>query len=286
MTNIEALQQVRCWTEDDHILREDWAAGVRSQDIARKLGRHRDAVCRRARKLKLSPRCVRISAEQDLILRRDWAAYVPVQEIARKLNRSVGVVRGFVRERKLRRSGPATRAFAWAPDHLKAELPKLGPKAFCAACYAWRKQQCDSAKAEKIAALAAAVAKIVRRRGLSRNEKIKAMRESGLTLQAIGDRYGLTRERVRQIANQQTRKQVRRARSAPRHERNGTMKPKSQNQLTVLDAIEELERSIATARQELISILATTTAEELLDAFHRRQPAAHDPDEPNQGSAT
>jgi hypothetical protein len=32
-----------------------------------------------------------------------------------------------------------------------------------------------------------------------RNEKMKAMRDSGMTLQSIGDRYGISRERVRQL---------------------------------------------------------------------------------------
>lgn len=32
-----------------------------------------------------------------------------------------------------------------------------------------------------------------------RNAKIKELREKGLTLQDIGNKYGLTRERVRQI---------------------------------------------------------------------------------------
>jgi hypothetical protein len=203
MTNIEALQQVRCWTEDDHILREDWAAGVRSQDIARKLGRSRDSIYRRTRKLKLSRRLVHMSAEHDLILRKDYAAYIPVREIAHKLDRSVGSIRMRIHTLKLHRSGPTTRALAWAPDHLKVQLPKLGDKAFCAACYAWRKQQCNAEKAEKAAALAAAVAKIDRRQELTRNQKIKAMRdELGMTLQAIGDQYGITRQRVLQIANQ------------------------------------------------------------------------------------
>jgi hypothetical protein len=146
---------------------------------------------------------VRYSAADDRILRRDWAAYVPAPEIACKLDRSVSSIRVRVKRLKLRRSGPTTRVVAWAPDHLKAQLPKLGPKAFRAACYAWREQQRDAEKAEKAAALAAAAAKIDRQRGLTRDEKIKAMRDLGMTLQSIGDLLGLTRERVRQIISHQ-----------------------------------------------------------------------------------
>jgi DNA-directed RNA polymerase sigma subunit (sigma70/sigma32) len=67
----------------------------------------------------------------------------------------------------------------------------------------WREQQRDAKKAEKAAALAAAAAKIDRQRGLTRDEKIKAMRDLGMTLQSIGDLLGLTRERVRQIITHQ-----------------------------------------------------------------------------------
>src|SRR4051812_35587825 len=36
---------------------------------------------------------------------------------------------------------------------------------------------------------------------MTRNEQIVALRRQGLTLQAIGDRFALTRERVRQISD-------------------------------------------------------------------------------------
>jgi excisionase family DNA binding protein len=148
----------------------------------------------------------RFTAEEDKIITDDYAAYVMTRVTAEKLGRDVGTVRQRIFALGLRRSAIVTRAMQWAPEHLRAQLDAMAPEEWVQACYAWRDQQHEIAKtagaaeAERIQVEQAQVAaEIQQRDDLSRNDKIKAMRMAGLTLEQIGATYGI--ERVRQISD-------------------------------------------------------------------------------------
>jgi hypothetical protein len=146
---------------------------------------------------------------EDQIIRKDYAAYVPTIEIARKLKRDEGTVRGHIYTLGLSRSGLVSKALAWAPPHLRAQLGQIPDQAFLTECHRWRDQQREL----KRAALNAAYdtrSRIVQEKcaeidagpDVGQREKMIAKRLAGATLQEVANQHGVTRERVRQVTTQ------------------------------------------------------------------------------------
>jgi DNA-directed RNA polymerase sigma subunit (sigma70/sigma32) len=134
-----------------------------------------------------------------------YRTYVPVREIARRLYRSVGVIRQLTLQLNLHRSTQVSMCLKWAPRHLAVQATELDPQAFCDACFAWRAEHRAAKAARKLKqrALKALQLKLVcadiDQTPLSRNAKIYAKRQAGMTLEAVSKQHGITRERVRQI---------------------------------------------------------------------------------------
>ena len=140
----------------------------------------------------------RFTPKECALIKKDFAAYVPVSETANKLGRSEGTVKQKALQLGLRRPRLST----LAPAHLKALAGKIPADEWRAKYSSWQREQLLQAQAAQgWAAQETAVkcAEIDAREHLTRDEKIAAKRAAGVTLQAIGDQHGITRERARQI---------------------------------------------------------------------------------------
>lgn len=142
----------------------------------------------------------RMTPDDIEVLRRDYAAGVEVKDIARKLGRSWGVIRQKVHALGLHRNSGVTRALRYAPDELKARRAEMTDREFTAAAKEWRRGRTARAKAARDEIVRNKVEAIAEAGG-PRRAQMASMRDAGATLEAIGNRFGLTRERVRQITD-------------------------------------------------------------------------------------
>lgn len=152
----------------------------------------------------------RFTKDDDDIICSAWNAYVPIEQIAIKIARDTGTTRQ--RIYKLRHSGRrivprygvVSRVLKWCPENLKATLQEHGHEAFLEAVknntINEERRITEGYDADQ-AAIDAEILQIVARVDLERNEKMKALRAIGLTLEKIGERFCLTRERVRQLTD-------------------------------------------------------------------------------------
>jgi hypothetical protein len=149
----------------------------------------------------------RWTPEEDEIIRADFADYIDVRVTAAKIGRDTGTLRQRIYQFHLKRDQGITRLLRWCPEHLKPLLKTRGVDAF-REVYDREQQQIREAESEAgpEAKSAEENEEITRRvmeidSSLERREKMMAMRAIGLTLQEIGDRFGLSRERVRQLTD-------------------------------------------------------------------------------------
>jgi hypothetical protein len=145
----------------------------------------------------------RLTPEENVRIREWYAAYMPAPEIADRLGRSVGVIRQKIFALRLHRDGGVFACLKWAPEHLKSRVLEMDPKAFRDACHAWRNENKIAVSAARVSRRAAKLTRVCadidQNPELDRDAKLRAKRIAGVTLQAIGDQHGLTRERVRQL---------------------------------------------------------------------------------------
>lgn len=138
-------------------------------------------------------------------LRAMYAAHRPMSEIATTLGRTEATTRLRVHYLGLHRPSSITRRLMHAAPELQALFDPDKPNEFTEAAIAYRAaiaaaerslaERMHAARRAKIAELEATH----RVEDMPRNLAIVFSRLLGRTLQDIGDRYGITRERVRQI---------------------------------------------------------------------------------------
>jgi hypothetical protein len=167
-----------------------------SSQIAQKLGRRQSAISGKAHALGLGPLCLqrRFTPEEDALIRQDYAAFVPMDEIANKLGRSVSSVNNKIyRGMGSRRDSTIMRRVSCVPEHLKELAGKIPVDEWQAKYHSWQSAKC---------------AEIDARENLTRREKMAAKQAAGMSLQAIGKQYSITRGRVHQILNYDSKSKI------------------------------------------------------------------------------
>jgi hypothetical protein len=147
--------------------------------------------------------------EDNEIIRSDYADYVDVRVIAEKLGRDFGTIRARLYAMGLKRDRAILRMLKWCPEHLKPILKEKGSAAFIEAVNAHSEQLEQSGAElsnEQSAEMAAQIAAIDARPELERREKMSAMRALGLTLREIGEHFGVSGERARQLTDRDYRR--------------------------------------------------------------------------------
>jgi hypothetical protein len=142
--------------------------------------------------------------EDNEIIRADYADYVDIRVTAEKLGRDHGTMRQRIYTMGLKRDRTVLKMLKWCPEHLKPILKEKGSAAFIAAVNAHSEQLEQSGAElshEQSEAMAAQIAAIDARPELERREKMSAMRAIGLTLREIGEHFGVSRERARQLTD-------------------------------------------------------------------------------------
>jgi hypothetical protein len=150
----------------------------------------------------------RFTPEEKECIRSGFADYVDVRVIAAKLGRDVGTVRQIINTMGLRRDRTVFKMMKWCPEHLKPMLKEKGSAAFIEAVnsHSEKLEQAEISNdamisAEERSVIDAQIAAIEARPELERREKMAAMRSIGLSLKEISERFGITRERVRQLTD-------------------------------------------------------------------------------------
>jgi hypothetical protein len=150
----------------------------------------------------------RFSPQEDAVLRAEFSAYVPLEDIAAKLNRDWGTIRQRCFRLGLHRSAVVSKNLTRASEYLKQEFfsGRIKAATFIEQARAERTdaelQICEQKYQERAEARARRqemIARILSRRDLSRNDKMRTMRDGGARLEEIAVTFGITRERVRQI---------------------------------------------------------------------------------------
>ena len=150
----------------------------------------------------------RLTPSEVETIRRDYLASVEVKVIARKLGRSHGVIRQKVQALGLHRNSGVTRALRYAPEELKARRAEMTDAEFTAAAKAWKRNRVIRARNARDKHISAEVEAIAEAGG-PRKAQMRSMRDAGATLESIGKRFGITRERVRQITDPDFQERVR-----------------------------------------------------------------------------
>lgn len=140
----------------------------------------------------------RMSDQDKAIIEDMWANYVHTEVIAETVGRSEGVIRQYILRHCPPRNGSIIHALKRSPDHIKRVLFERGEEEFLRVLDKWEKATVRTKTQETQDHIRARmVGKTFE--GMSRNDIMRKKRRMGMTLQAIGDEYGITRERVRQI---------------------------------------------------------------------------------------
>lgn len=143
----------------------------------------------------------RFSIDEDAIIRNEWVAHTPVQDIATRLDRSYGNVSQRIVKLGLKRDGRKTRlAKRWGIEALSISDD---PHAIMAHFSEIERKAKETKQAEIDAAVMSALdaMDVSLGEGLDRRVAFQIAMALGATLQQVGDRVGITRERVRQIVD-------------------------------------------------------------------------------------
>jgi transposase len=141
----------------------------------------------------------RFTSDDDTYIRQTWADHVPTEEIAEKLNRSIGTIQqrvhylGLKRDSRktilAKRYGPGVLQISDDPVVIRAVMNdnERKQKAAIAA------ENKDTVK-QALDAMEVSIGA-----GIDRRLAMQAARLAGASLEQISQRFGITRERVRQI---------------------------------------------------------------------------------------
>ncbi len=187
------------------------ALGMRQETVAQQLGVTYTALLAQLHNHpELRPKHrPRITPEDTELARQMFFDYARDVDIAAALKRDVGTVRQFCFHKGWRRSGTVTQWLNKYPD-LKSVLKEQGEHAFLAQARtkaASMKLDQKSLRKHKMLTeegnIIAYCQEVMAREGITRNAKIRLMRNNGATLEQVGACFGVTRERIRQLMAQQ-----------------------------------------------------------------------------------
>lgn len=188
------------WSQEhDDLLRRRRSERATTKEIAAELNRTASAVQTRIICLGLTRSLRHFTEAEDAVIRADYANHIDVYEIAQKLGRTTGTLRqrilhlGLTRDARKTSLAKRFGAEALAISDDPAEIRRILHERAIA-----KKQEQERAREEKVkTALDEMVAAITD--GIDRKVAFQTALLSGATLQQVGDVYGITRERVRQI---------------------------------------------------------------------------------------
>lgn len=142
----------------------------------------------------------RFTPQEDQIIRDDYASYVPVEEIAAKLDRSWGVIRQRILKLRLTRDSRRTVLVKnFGPDVLNLALDVDGIKAIIAQNMLEEQKALMAENQLQLKGILDATEAAVWNKTMTRAEAFAKAQEAGCSMESIGRRFGITRERVRQI---------------------------------------------------------------------------------------
>lgn len=213
------LYQRAKWPDDTaEIIKRMRGDGKAWAVIAAEFGVTTQTVCRKAQDLgaHVGKTIKRFTPEEDAYIRQEWAKNTPVEQIAQALSRSEGVVRQRILHklrdlvgtrsalgtRLVNRYGHEVLGAGGTPEEIHARLKEIQEqataKARASAHAKWlaKQRMAINAMHEAIAA------------GTPRNMAIAECRSAGVTLERLGEEFGITRERVRQICGAEVVRQV------------------------------------------------------------------------------
>lgn len=144
--------------------------------------------------------------EDRELLKKLFVEHVGVEIIAKRLKRSVGSVRQQINRLGLHRNASITRFLRWTPPHLQLEhVAQMGQEAWIKAAKDWQAEDLakikDSLHLPKRLFLMGMAEDILPRTDISRNSKISILRGGGWKLDQLGELFGVSRERIRQISD-------------------------------------------------------------------------------------
>lgn len=197
----ERRPRPNAWTsEQDALVAAHFGQRLTSAESGAIIGRSESSVDMRRMHLGLkrfSPR--RYSAEDDQIIRADYAAHVPLIEMAKKLNRSFQTIRQRIFHLGIRRSARMTRLVdRYGPDVLALGNDPAQIRQRLKEREALQKLEREASKALRIKGVLDGMEQALAN-GEDRVVAFKAALIQGATLDEIGQRVGLTRERIRQL---------------------------------------------------------------------------------------
>lgn len=151
----------------------------------------------------------RFTEDETNRVRSDYLAYVPVRDTAYALNRDIGTIRQHILKLNLRRSHTISVLLRNLPSEWKAQAVRLPKEEFLARARAWIHANVSEAarlhqeeKARIRAYVKFRLDQIFASPSMERVEKMVMMRREGATLEEVGDLFGITRERVRQLTTE------------------------------------------------------------------------------------
>lgn len=147
----------------------------------------------------------RFTDEDRAVIEEMFRAHRPVKDIASLLGRSVGTIRQIIHHSGWRRPARVTIALRRVPLELANRFDAAKPEEFIAISEAYTEKVRQAEREMKVALRAARQQKINELEALHRADEMPRdvgiifRRLLGRTLQELGDHYGVTRERIRQI---------------------------------------------------------------------------------------
>jgi hypothetical protein len=196
------LSKAPNWSDEEKSLLKTWVlAGVPHKEIAERLNRPYYSVKQKIGVLGLAKPIKRFPAEEDAYIVKAYTALALTEDIATALGRSVGVIRQRILHLGLRREAKRTiLANRWGinPD----TVPDLDLKGVAQVVNERVRAERAMSRATKLALVNASLDQMeqeLREKAVDRRAAFRAAMLKGATLQQIGDRVKLTRERVRQI---------------------------------------------------------------------------------------